>query len=328
MSAGLTQYGEELDITNVSTAQLDALVLALTDTDRDYNLARAAKQTASNNYQATLPALAKFLSGSRGVLMGYFGPTWNTQWAQAGFITPSTAVPEQVSSQLSLALRLVTFFTANPGYQNAGSGVTAVIGRAARKATMDARNALATAIIALRGKQQLNNAAFAALLAPEFTLLKVLEGVLAADDPRWLAFGLNIPGTPSTPGKPTNLQVTYDITGGVLVQWDAVPLAKTYRGRTRIVGMQAEYQLAFSVKEPMGAITGVAAGVTVEVVVQAVNGNLQGAKSDPIVVTMPMPNAPRVHTVEPAAELAPLLAITPNGNGNGNGKSHRGPARV
>src|ERR1700710_940757 len=87
MSAGLEQYGEELDITNVSSTELDALVLTLTTTDSEYNLARTTKQTASNNYQATLPPLAKFLSGSRGVLTSYFGPTWNTQWAQAGFIT-------------------------------------------------------------------------------------------------------------------------------------------------------------------------------------------------------------------------------------------------
>jgi hypothetical protein len=58
-------------------------------------------------------------------------------------------------------------------------------------------------------------------------------------------------------------------------------------------------------------------GVTLELIVQAVNGSAQSVASDPILVTMPGVEAKAQPAAE--AELAPLAAISPNGNGNGNG---------
>ena len=53
-------------------------------------------------------------------------------------------------------------------------------------------------------------------------------------------------------------------------------LAGRYRWRMLIVGVQTDYQLAASTTEPMASIGGVAAGQTVQIIVQAVNGSLQG----------------------------------------------------
>ena len=67
-------------------------------------------------------------------------------------------------------------------------------------------------------------------------LTKNLEGMLAKNDPRWLAFGLNMPGTSVTPGRPVNVTAQLDETGAIVAQCAATALATRYRWRTRIAG--------------------------------------------------------------------------------------------
>jgi hypothetical protein len=79
----------------------------------------------------------------------------------------------------------------------------------------------------------------------------------------------------------------------------------------------------------MGMIAEVMPGQLVRIIVQAVNGNLQGVASDPIEFTMPVAHEARM----PAAP-APVLeqALTaPQGNGsstNGHANGRRQSARL
>jgi hypothetical protein len=92
---------------------------------------------------------------------------------------------------------------------------------------------------------------------------------------------LNIPGTDTTPAAPTGLRAT--ITGSeVLLECDATPRATRYRFRTKIVGVDDSYKLAASSLTPMAMLEGVAAGITLEIIAQAVNGASQSVASDPI----------------------------------------------
>ncbi len=105
----------------------------------------------------------------------------------------------------------------------------------------------------------------------------------------------------------------------IVVQCDRTPLATRYRGRMLIVGVETKYRLVFSGTDPMGSIAGVEPGVTVQIIMQAVNESSQSVASDPVIFTMPGTAA----KAEPAAaaeeELAPLAAISSNGNGSTNG---------
>lgn len=103
----------------------------------------------------------------------------------------------------------------------------------------------------------------------------------------------------------------------MVVQCDAVALATRYRFRVLLVGIQNEYQLAARSTEPVGVIPGVMPGQRVQIIVQAVNGNLQGVGSDPIQFTVSL----ATRTVEAAAtvETAPgTSASTTNGSRNGH----------
>lgn len=127
---------------------------------------------------------------------------------------------------------------------------------------------------------------------------------------------MNIPGANTTPAAPTGLRATV-MGSEILLECDATPLATRYRFRRKILGLDVSYELIASSVTPMTMLEGIAPGLTMEFVVQAVNGASQSVASEPItlstVAAKPEPSAPT------DAELAPLAAIMPTGNGNGNG---------
>jgi hypothetical protein len=163
-----------------------------------------------------------------------------------------------------------------------------------------------------------------------YTLIKILQGTLGDNDPRWLAFGLLMPSMNATPGKPTGLSAHLDENGKVILQNDPLPLATRYRYRGFVVDLETDYRLLASSKEPMASITDAAPGQTLQIIVQAVNGNLQGVPSDPILFTLP----PAAKAVKPEAgdqksEIASsrkageATRAENHGTGNGHANGHR-----
>ncbi len=108
----------------------------------------------------------------------------------------------------------------------------------------------------------------------------------------------------------------------MLLECDAMEYATRYRFRTKIVGLEDQFKLAASGTQPMGVLEGIAPGLTVEIMVQAVNGSAQGVPSDSILVTIPAAESAATKPVVSEADLAPLAAIVPNGTSNGNGNSN------
>jgi hypothetical protein len=321
MISGINAIGAQVPVTMVTVANMQSALDAFIAADGAFNAARSARQSASDAYQAAIGALYPWLLSVSNVLASYFGTRWNTQWAQAGFINNSTAIPAKAGDQIGLALSLVGFFTANPSYEVASMGLTAAQGTTLRSAVVTAQGALTAAMAALSTIGNTWTTAYDALTALMRALLKNLEGLLAKDDPRWLIFGLQMPATISTPGQPQNLSAHLDGTGAIIVQCDPVALATRYRWRMLRVGIDADYSLAASSKEPIGSITGVLPGQTARIIAQAINGSLQGVASDPILFTVPL-------TSSAAATVVSHSALSSNGNGNGNGHHHAPAAEV
>lgn len=252
-----------------------------------------------------------------------FGTRWNTQWAQAGFINHTTAIPTKVEDRISLTLALANFFTANPGFEVPNMNQTAAYGTALRDAAISKQGDLAAASIKLNDQGTAWDTAYNTLRDGMRSLLRNLSDVLPANDPRWLAFGFDMPANPTTPGKPTNVTAHLDDTGAIIVQCDAQPLATRYRFRCLIVGVETSYRLAASSKEPIGSISDILPGQTVQIIVQAVNGSLQGVASDPIVFTIP-PVAPK--TVMPNETLTSHRDVATTNGTNGHANGSRQPS--
>ena len=161
------------------------------------------------------------------------------------------------------------------------------------------------------------------------SLISNLDRKLSPYDPRWLAFGLNQPGMNQTPGQPVNVTAHTDGLGVIIVTCDAVPLAMRYRWRMLLVGVQTEYTLAARSVDPMGLIKNVMPGQRVRLIVQAVNGNLQGVASDPIEFTMPLrAEAKTPEATAPAVEPAAAPVQSNGGSTNGHANGRRPAARA
>ena len=218
MHAGVVQLGAAIPITMVTAAQIQADLNAFITVDTDFNAARSARQAASDAYQAAEGVVYGWLLGVSNMLATRFGTRWSTAWAQAGFVNHTTGIPKRVEERLGLALALVKFFTANPGYEVPSMNQTAAQGTTLRNAALAAQQAVMTAAVSLNTIGDAWQTAYDALVGLMRELIKNLEGKLARNDPRWLAFGLNMPATSVTPGKPLNLTAHTDDTGAIVVQ--------------------------------------------------------------------------------------------------------------
>ena len=283
-----------------------------------FNTSRNTVRTAYQTFKPAMTALYAWLVTARSILVLQLGDRWSAAWAEAGFIGTSTAVPDTIEGRIALGLSLVTYFTNHPTAERPDDDVTAAKATELTGVATTAQTAVATTEQALKDADEARQPARTDLQKQMSTLVSNLNAKLASNDPRWLAFGLRMPSTPTTPAKPQNVTATLAESGAILVQCDPAALATRYRGRMLIVGVETKYRLVFSGTEPMGSITDVQPGITVQIVMQAVNESSQSVPSDPVLFTMPVAE----QEAKPAAllpEVAPLAAIAPNGNGNGNG---------
>ncbi len=323
MEAGLTKWASALKLTQVTPAEIATQLAAFLAVDASYNAERTKRQGLSDAVQAAQADLAAWLLVVKNALCSSFGNQWNSQWIAVGFISPSLEIPGTIGKQASLGMAMTAFLTSNPSYEVPKTKVTAAQGTALQTALSTAKQALKDEQSAFDTLTTQWNTAYDTLIGTMRSLIGILLSTMAADDPRWPDFGLTSPATPSTPGKPVNVTATTDGTGAIIVQCHAVPLAKRYRWRTLLVGLQTDYILAASTTQPMASLSGYVPGKPVQIIVQAVNGNLQGVPSDPIVFTLPLEKVAEVKVV--AAEPAPIS----NGNGSANGNGHaNGPSNI
>jgi hypothetical protein len=294
-----------------------------------FDAARSARQTASEAYLPTVTAVRDWIMTARNVFIKSFGTRWNTQWAQAGWTDKTTAIPARQDQQLSLIQRVANFLTTQPGYEVPSLNVTAHDATNLLTVALTAQQASTDAGIAQKTAGDSRDAAEEILRKSARMLINILHGVLAADDPRWEAFGLVMPAMNTAPGQPVNVTAHLDVTGAIVVTCDAVPLATRYRWRMLLVGVQTEYVLAASSTEAMAMIKDVAPGQLVRLIVQAVNGTRQGVASEPIEFTMPLAAAPEASkTQAPVLELPLVENTNGNGHGHANGTDYSNGSRA
>ncbi|MBA3963030.1 MAG: hypothetical protein H0X40_14195 [Chthoniobacterales bacterium] len=320
MYNGVVKYGTAIGVTMVTAPQLLTGKNAFKSADTNFNTGRNTLRDAYRVFMPAMATLTAWLGVVRTVLAGRLGQRWSAAWAEAGFINNVTSIPSDNDKRIALGLALETYFTSHPDYEVPTMDVTAAKAGDLTTAAVGGQTGVRGAEEALKQSNDIREPARKTALGLMSTLIANLDKKLAPDDPRWLAFGLEMPATPTTPGQVPNVTVTLDEMGTLLVQGDAVPLATRYRGRMMILGVDAKYRLVFSGTTPMGTITGVQPGVTVQIIMQAVNENSQGVASEPVIFTVPVvSDAQKTESAVKAADVAPLAPATlPNGNGNGS----------
>jgi hypothetical protein len=332
MISGLTALEQSLGITQVTAARLQTLLTGFTSANAGFNLAREVRQGASTVSTNLNKSIETWLVKARAVLVPYLGAAWNATWAAAGFTDASTAVPRTVGERFRLLGLIDNFLAENPSYEDANPKVNVTAAEAVRlwEESTAAEAALGAAETASGEKKTAREAALSALTDSMRMLIRILDGLLEANDPRWLTFGLNEPASTTTPAAPANLTVSIVEGPGLLAQCDPVPAATRYRWRTRVFG-EKTYKLATSSPGPLAQFGGFTPGAMVDVIVQAVNGSAEGGASEPVRVAIPVASTlaqpvltaalPTTTATNGAGEVIPRLPISTVQHLPGNGFS-------
>lgn len=152
-------------------------------------------------------------------LQKVLGAEFNAGWEEAGFPDQSTGLPRHRDARFTLLGALKNYFTLHPTAESADMDATAAICTAAHTASSNARAALNAAESGKTAAQIATVATLRTLRKRVRGLIEELGTLLADDDVRYEAFGLNIPAQASSPEGIEELTLTALGNGKVHVQW-------------------------------------------------------------------------------------------------------------
>ncbi|HTX22685.1 MAG TPA: fibronectin type III domain-containing protein [Candidatus Aquilonibacter sp.] len=223
-----------------------------------------------------------------GTLRPVLGQKWNSAWNAAGFTTSSLAVPAHPQGML---LKLRAYYDANPGREvkevngidctGAACQADADAIGAAVKASNESNTDAGTA------QKNLQNGIDAAR-ARGSGLLAELTQLLDDNDPRWLAFGFELPGHPGSPDVPQNLTVTPGATGSHTLFAHCSDARRAEGYRFTVSNAADNAQLAQDLtQDAEDTLNQLPSGAQVKVTVSARNATGESQPSAAVTVTVP-----------------------------------------
>jgi len=207
------------------------------------------------------------------------GERWSMAWEPTGFPNNSTALPNTQDKRFTLLDALKNYFTTMPASENAGMGATAAACAAAWTAMSDARQAVADAENAQNAALAARDLALRALRKRVRGLISELETLIADDDPRWEAFGLNVPANPSAPEGIATLALASTVAGKIHAEWSYATRMTGTRILTKRAGVDDEFVNSGTAEGLEKTLTGFTSGQTVEVKVIPYNDGGDGPES-------------------------------------------------
>ena len=286
MYSGLMEWENILHVMH-NTAVLVRSDLTAAGTAEDaFHAAREAKLGAYREQDTASANADAFILKAVDSLKTVFGRKWSAAWTQVGF-SQSLALPRTFPRRLEVLRALETFYTGHTGAEEPDKGLTHQAAKALYEALRDAANNVTACATEARTKRDARDVALKALCQRERNLIKELSGLLSRDDPRWKAFGLNIPDDPAAPAKVLNVVVTPLGTGEIEVNFDPSVRADRYHVEL-LVGAETEFQRVATVYDTNADLTGLTPGAVVKVRVVAANAGGESAPSAVVEATVPM----------------------------------------
>ena len=198
MLAGRETHGPWL---RLGTAEEFGCALAAMRTaESAFATARTCRAEVGRRGAAADAALTAWLAKARLVLMLALGGEWSERWLASGFTHRGTNVPKRLGARIELARRVVEFLESHPEYAVPFANVTASGGRALHEEITTSAREMREAACEAGGLKRIRDAAEKHLRWKMRGTVGILSVVLDKSDPRWLAFGLNMP-KPDAPAR-------------------------------------------------------------------------------------------------------------------------------
>lgn len=272
MIDGITKIGAATGIVQNTAPVLQAALNAAGTSETVFQSARTAKGAATTAHTTADSDIKSFIATAKRILIPRLGATWNTDWAEAGFVNNSLEAPGTYDERFSLIATLVKYFSDHPAHENAPLDITSAEAATLHTAAATARSGLTAALTHLATTRTARETAMETLRTRMRGLINELDILLPDDDPRWYRFGLSAPGDPETPAIPAAPILTPGIAGSGLLflDWPDTRRTDRYRVWQKKPGETAFTSVA-TVTESDATLTALPIGILLEFQITAVN---------------------------------------------------------
>jgi hypothetical protein len=271
--------------------------LLVINTEALISAERAAFITARDNYQTgktllkTKQAVVRsvtlttraFVKLTRNVLEKDLGSKYSAAWNALGF-NGSLTIPYSPDRVLVLAEALKAYLTAQPTAQVDDLDITAARAESLVNSLQEAITAANSQRTTVKQLLQTRNTAEATLRKRLRDLILELQQKLGSMDPRWLAFGLNLPGAKHIPSVPANLSAVLIGETAAAIKWEASARAEHYRVWKKVTGVDEEFVAVGSPADLDFTMEELPRNSTIEVAVSAVNNGGESGLSHAVSV--------------------------------------------
>lgn len=286
MADGCHTHEAAIGILQNTEAAIRAAITALSAAETTAGFKKTELSAAYDALQAADAAGTQTIVNCKLRLQAVLGQRWSTAWEPTGFPNQSVAMPDKAEQRFTLLDALKNYFTAVPANENAGMGATAAACTAAWTAWSDARQTVANCDMAQTAAFDARAAATDALRKRVRGLINELETLIAPDDIRWEAFGLNIPANPSAPEPVASATAAALGSGRIELSYSYATRATRYKVESFVIGVDTEWQNKASAKDLEVILKGYTAGMQVKLRVVATNDGGDAAPSPEVTVTV------------------------------------------
>ena len=263
---------------NIGT-DADALTTACTDHDAG----KVVLADARSALAAVIFTIRAFLMLGRDLMKPVFGNEYSQAFDVLGFVN-SIAIPRTVEELLVLLIKFKAFYTEHPEHEDESRNITAERCQelydqlVAAQFNLNSKNGSVEALVNIR------DTAAETMRNRIRSLIGELSSTLSPLDPRWLDFGLNMPGATETPDIVEGLKATLLGATTAALKWSASARADYYRVFMKIHGAEGDYTPLGSPSDLDFTLENLPANSMIDIVVTAVNNGGESPVSQVVTV--------------------------------------------
>ncbi|MBI5772491.1 MAG: hypothetical protein HZA89_01965 [Verrucomicrobia bacterium] len=280
MAGGLRRHETALGVKQNTASRMTAVADNLRGTELAFRQALADWSAARSAVKAADAALARWLTGARGLLAIRFGERWNSKWEAAGFPDRKTSIPTTQAARLALAASLQKHLADHPELEVAQLALSTVAAQAQHETVRAARAELNRTTMVRAAALKARDTAYDQLRRRAQGLVGELGCLMDENDARWRAFGLNLPGAGQVPEPVEEFTVRPDGPGAVRVTWLRARRAEYCRLFAQVAGVDAAMSFRLRVKGREARLEGLPSGRPVRVQLIAANETGEAAPSE------------------------------------------------
>ena len=283
---GAAQYGAALGLFHNTEAAVREDINDLLGERNGHVSSRVVMADMRRTLETRIKEARAFLTMARDILKPQLGRSYSEAWDPTGF-TGSLAVPFNAGKLQSMLQLMHQFLASNETMQKAELNITAARAGVLFNELSEARSAIHAQRTQVRNMINSRDEKAENLRKRIRGLIKELGQMLTPLDPRWLAFGLNMPGAQETPEAPLNVTAVLIGPNAVAVKWSAAARAEYYRVWMRL-GDAEDWESAGSPADLDFTIEGLPSSTPVQIAVSAVNNGGESGLSEVATVTTQM----------------------------------------